>query len=81
MDALNFEYQDYDRLDEEARGAKRKRVVSILSRQAAQSVKEDKEALKRIKIASEPKAPSPMKRKLDKIPSTEPKVPNAPEKS
>jgi hypothetical protein len=32
MDALNFEYPDYKRLDEGARGAKRKRVVSILNR-------------------------------------------------
>jgi hypothetical protein len=41
MDALNFEYPDYERLDEGAGGAKRKRVVSILSRQATRSVKED----------------------------------------
>jgi hypothetical protein len=34
MDALNFEYPDYQRLDEGARGVKRKRVFSILSRQA-----------------------------------------------
>jgi hypothetical protein len=32
MDALNFEFPDYDRLDERAGGAKQKRVVSILSR-------------------------------------------------
>jgi hypothetical protein len=31
MDALNFEYPDYERLDEGARGDKRKRIVSILS--------------------------------------------------
>jgi hypothetical protein len=43
-------------------------------------VKEDEEALKRMKIASEPKAPAPKKRKLDKIPSAEPKVHDAPEK-
>jgi hypothetical protein len=30
MDALNFKYPDYERLDKEAEGAKRKRVVSIL---------------------------------------------------
>jgi hypothetical protein len=28
MDALGFEYPDYERLDEEVRGLKRKRVVS-----------------------------------------------------
>jgi hypothetical protein len=32
MDALNFEYPDYERLDEGAGGVKRKRIVSILSR-------------------------------------------------
>jgi hypothetical protein len=46
MDALNFEYPDYERLDRGARGVKRKRVVSILSRQAARSVKEDEDLKK-----------------------------------
>jgi hypothetical protein len=32
MDALNFEYPDYERLDEGDRGVKRKRIVSILNR-------------------------------------------------
>jgi hypothetical protein len=41
MDALNFEYPDYERLDEGAGETKRKTVVSILSRQAAQSMKAD----------------------------------------
>jgi hypothetical protein len=74
MGALNFEYSDYERLDEGAGGAKRKRVVSVLSRQAARSVKSDEEALKKVKAASELKAPAPKKRKLDEIPSAEPKV-------
>jgi heat shock protein HslJ len=56
MDALHFEYQYYEKLDEGARGVKRKRVVSILSRQAARSVKEDEKALKKAKTAPEPKA-------------------------
>jgi hypothetical protein len=47
MDALNFEYPDYERLDRGAGGVKRKRVVSILSRQAARSVKEDEKDLKK----------------------------------
>jgi hypothetical protein len=29
MDALNFEYPDYERLDEGVGGAKRKRVVVV----------------------------------------------------
>jgi hypothetical protein len=43
MDALNFEYPDYDRLDEGAGGAKRKRVMSILAKQAIRSIQEDQE--------------------------------------
>jgi hypothetical protein len=46
MDALNFDYLDYDRLDEGAGGSKRKRIVSILGRQAARSIKEDYKASK-----------------------------------
>jgi hypothetical protein len=76
MDVLNFEYPVYERLDEAARGAK-KRVVGILSRQVAQSVKEDEKTLKKVKAAPEPKAPVPKKRKLDKIPSAKPKVDEA----
>jgi hypothetical protein len=63
MDALNFEYPDYDRLDEGAGGAKRKRVVSILSKQVVRPVKEDQEALKKMKTATEPKTLTPKKRK------------------
>jgi hypothetical protein len=77
MDALNFEYPDYGRLDKGAEGAKRKRVVSILSREAARSVKADERALKKVKVASEPKAQAPKKRKFDKIPSAKPKVDEA----
>jgi hypothetical protein len=60
---------------------KRKKVVSILSMQATRSVKEDEKALKKAKTALEPKATIPKKRKLDQIPSTEPKVDEAAEKS
>jgi hypothetical protein len=42
MDALGFEYPDYDRLNEEAEGVKKKRVVSILKRQAIRSIEKDK---------------------------------------
>jgi hypothetical protein len=53
MDALNFEYPDYERLSKGAKGPKRKRVVSVLSRQAARMVKEDEEAIKKRKSNSE----------------------------
>jgi hypothetical protein len=81
MDALNFEYPDYERLEEGARVAKRKRIVSVLSRQAARSVKVDEEALKKVKAAPETKVPITKKRKLDEIPSAESKVYEAPKKT
>jgi hypothetical protein len=81
MDALNFEYPDYEKLDKRAEGAKRKRVVNILSREVARSVKVDEKALKRVKIAPEPKVQAPKKRKLDEIPSADPKVDEAPKET
>jgi hypothetical protein len=49
MDALNFEYPDYERLNKGAEGVKRMRVVSVLSRQAARMIKEDEKTLKKRK--------------------------------
>jgi hypothetical protein len=43
-------------------------------------VKEDEEALMKMKTTSEPKALAPKKRKLDRMPSAKPKVHDAPEK-
>jgi hypothetical protein len=63
MDALNFEYPDYERLNKGAEGHKRKRIVSVLSRQAARMVKEDEEILKRKKSSPEPKVAALKKRK------------------
>jgi hypothetical protein len=63
MDALNFEYPDYERLNKGAEGQKRKRIVSVLSRQAARMVKEDEEILKRRKSSPQPKVAAPKKRK------------------
>jgi hypothetical protein len=74
MDALEFEYPDYERLDERARGVKRKRIVNILNRQAIRLVKEDQKTLKKQKTLSEPKELDPKKRKLAKLSSEETKV-------
>jgi hypothetical protein len=63
MDALNFEYPDYERLNKGAEGQKRKMIVSVLSRQAARMVKEDEETLKNKKSSPEPKVAAPKKRK------------------
>jgi hypothetical protein len=63
MDALNFEYPDYQRLNKGAEGQKRKRIVSVVGRQAARMVKEDEEILKKRKLSPDPKAVAPKKRK------------------
>jgi hypothetical protein len=49
MDALNFEYPDYERLSKGAEGSKQKRVVSVMNRQAARMIKEDEKILKKKK--------------------------------
>jgi hypothetical protein len=81
MDALNFEYPDYERLDEGARGVKRKKIVSILSRQAIRSVKEDQETLKKRKFVPEPKVSAPKKRKLAEKSSEKTKMQNMPKQT
>jgi hypothetical protein len=55
MDALKFEYPDYEQLNKGAEGEKRKRIVSALSRQAARMMKEDEKILKKRKSTPEPK--------------------------
>jgi hypothetical protein len=71
MDALKFEYPDYEQLNKGTEGAKRKRVVSVLSRQAARMVKEDEKILKKRKSSPEPKVAG---LKKSKAKSLEPKV-------
>jgi hypothetical protein len=51
-------------LNKGAEGQKRKRIVSVLSRQAARMVKEDEEILKKRKSSPEPKVAAPKKRKV-----------------
>jgi hypothetical protein len=63
MDALKFEYLDYKQLNKGARGTERKRIVSVLSRQAARIVKEDEKILKKRKSSPEPKVAALKKRK------------------
>jgi hypothetical protein len=71
MDALNFEYPDYERLGKGAEGTKRKRVVSVLSRQAARMLKEDEKSLKKRTSSPEPKVATSKKRRAT---TSEPKV-------
>jgi hypothetical protein len=63
MDALNFEYPDYERLSKGAEGSKRKRVVSVMNRQSARMTKEDEDFLKKKKSSPEPKLTTSKKRK------------------
>jgi hypothetical protein len=83
MDALNFEYPDYERLDRGAEGQKRKRVASVLDEEAAKLVKKDEETLKKRKLSPEPKIAASKKKKVaalkrkttdtkDEAPSTPP---------
>jgi hypothetical protein len=62
---------DYEQLNKGAEGAKRKRIVSVLSRQAARMVKEDEKILKKRKSSPEPKVAALKKRKAA---TPEPKV-------
>jgi hypothetical protein len=78
MDALKFEYPDYERLDKGAEGVKRKRIIGILSRQAARMVKEDEKASKKIKSTPEPKHVASKKRKAE---SPKPKMTEAAEET
>jgi hypothetical protein len=56
MDALDFEYPDYERLDKDAEGQKRKRVAGALN-------KDDEGQPKKKKLESEPKIGVSKKRK------------------
>jgi hypothetical protein len=64
MDALNFEYPDYERLDRGAKGQKIKRVASVLNKEAAKLLKDDEEKLKKRKLRPEPKTDASKKRKV-----------------
>jgi hypothetical protein len=64
MDALNFEYSDYERLDRGAEGQKRKRVASVLNKEYAKLVKDGEEKLKKRKLRPEPKTDALKKRKV-----------------
>jgi hypothetical protein len=82
MDALNFEYPDYERLDKGAEGQKRKRVASVLNKEAAKLEKKDDETLKKRKLSPEPKIAASKKKKAAalkrKTTHTEDEAPSTP---
>jgi hypothetical protein len=63
MDALKFEYPDYERLNKGAKGPKQKRDVSVMQRQATRMIKEDENLSKKKKSNPEPKVTVSKKRK------------------
>jgi hypothetical protein len=82
MDALNFEYPDYERLDRGAEGQKRKRVASVLDKEAAKLVKKDEETLRKRKLSPKPKIAVSKKKKAAalkrKTTDTEDEAPSTP---
>jgi hypothetical protein len=82
MDALKFEYLDNERLCKGAEGPKRKRVVSVMKRQAARMIEEDEKALKKKQCSPEPKVVVLKKRKASavkpKTTDTEEEIPSSP---
>jgi hypothetical protein len=82
MDALNFDYPDYERLDRGAEGQKRKRFASVLDKEAAKLVKKDEETLKKRKLSPEPKIAASKKKKAAalkrKTTDTEDEAPSTP---
>jgi hypothetical protein len=63
MDALNFEYPDYEHLDRGAEGQKRKRVASALDKEVPKLVKKYEKTLKKRKLSPEPKVAASKKKK------------------
>jgi hypothetical protein len=62
LDALNFEYPDYEQLGGDVEGPKRKRIVSALDKEGTKLAKKDKEISE--KLSPEPKIAAPRKRKV-----------------
>jgi hypothetical protein len=61
LDALNFDYPDYEQLSGDAEGPKRKRIASALYKESTKLAKKEKETSE--KLIPEPKVAAPRKRK------------------
>jgi hypothetical protein len=72
LDALNFDYPDYEQLGGNAEGQKRKRIASVLDKEGTKLAKKDKEISKKRKLSPEPKIAASKKRKAT---SPKPKTP------
>jgi hypothetical protein len=62
LDALNFDYPDYEQLGGDAEGPKRKRIASALDKESTKLAKKEQEISK--KLSPEPKVTAPRKRKV-----------------
>jgi hypothetical protein len=62
LDALNFDYPDYEQRGGDVEGPKRKRIVSALDKEGTKLAKKDKEIPE--KLSPEPKIAAPRKRKV-----------------
>jgi hypothetical protein len=63
LDALNFDYPDYEQLGGDAEGQKRKRIASVLDKEGTKLAKKNKEISEKRKPSPEPKIAAPKKRK------------------
>jgi hypothetical protein len=61
LDALNFDYPDYEQMSGDAEGPKRKRIASALVKEGTKLAKKDKTISE--KLSREPKITVPKKRK------------------
>jgi hypothetical protein len=64
LDALNFDYPDYEQLGGDAEGQKRKRIVSVLDKKGTKLAKKDKEISEKRKLSPEPKIAALKKRNV-----------------
>jgi hypothetical protein len=64
LDALNFDYPDYEQLGGDAEGQKRKRIASVLDKEGTKLAKKDKEISEKRRLSHEPKVAAPKKRKV-----------------
>jgi hypothetical protein len=80
LDALNFDYPDYEQLGGDAEGPKRKRIASALDKEDTKLAKKDKNISE--KLSPEPKIAAPKKRKAaspkPKTPAREEEAPATP---
>jgi hypothetical protein len=64
LDALNFDYPDYEQLGGDAEGQKRKRIASVLDKEGTKLAKKDKEISEKRRLSPEPKIAAAKKRKV-----------------